>query len=257
MTLSRLVVTPEHVTIALMPASLASRVAAGICDVILSSMLGGGMASLANWLLPSAIAPAFAITAGFAAWWLYPVVFEMAWRGQTPGKHFFHLRTVDDRGLPLALTQCLVRSVVRLVDLLPGCGGLGLLVAWCDPWRRRLGDLAAGTMVVDERPVALPPPGMDLTLRHSSLDTPMLRHRVQHRLGLEDRELLLALLLRAATLTATARYDLMEQTGAFLRKRLEIEPIEGLSGEAWVRGIAALCWRSSAPAIRRHPATTT
>lgn len=252
----RLIVTPEHVTIALMPAPLASRIAAGLFDLVLSVMLGSGAGTLLSWFLPTSLAPAISITTGFTLWWLYPVIFEMRWRGQTPGKRLWHLRTVDDRGLPLALMQCLVRSVVRLADVLPGCGGAGLLMAWCDPWQRRLGDIAAGTLVVDERPVALPPPGMDLTLRHTSLDTPLLRHRIQHRLGLEEREFILALLLRASSLTAAARYDLMENTGAFLRKRMEADPIEGLSGEAWVRGIAALCWRNSTPATRRHPAVT-
>jgi hypothetical protein len=148
--------------------------------------------------------------------------------------------------------QCVVRSVTRLADLLPGCGGVGLAVAWCDPWQRRLGDLAAGTMVVSERPAALPPPGLVLALRHSSLDNPRLRRLVRHRLGLEEREFLLALLLRAEALTAAARYDLMERTGALLRTRLEVEPIAGLSGEAWVRGIAALCWRTAAQGDRRQ-----
>jgi hypothetical protein len=59
-------------------------------------------------------------------------------------------------------------------------------------------------------------------------------------------------LLRAESLSPASRYDLMERTGSLLRSRLHVEAIPGLSGEAWVRGIAALCWRSSTTQDRRQ-----
>lgn len=238
-----LIATPERVELTLDPAPLGARILAGFTDFFFALTLAAGAGNLAVWLTPAALETAAALTCSFVVLWTYPVWFELRWHGQTPGKRLLGLRTVDARGLPLTFAQCLVRSVVRAIDQLPALGGVGLVAAWCDPWGRRLGDVAAGTMVVTEHPPGVPPAGLDLELRHSSLDTPRLRRLVRHRIGLDERELILALLLRAPALTPTARYDLMERCASHLRRRLDAAPIEGLSGESWVRGVAALCWR--------------
>ncbi len=96
--------------------------------------------------------------------WLYFAGYEFFWRGQTPGKRLFGLRAIRNDGLPLTLSEAVLRNFARTIDWLPAGYAFGLAtMAWSRSFTR-LGDLAAGTVVVREaREVArrnfqLPPP---------------------------------------------------------------------------------------------------
>jgi uncharacterized RDD family membrane protein YckC len=230
--------SPEHVLIELRPSGLGSRLGAfGIDGAILLGVLS--LLGTAGGLLPQAIRGLFVATTSFVVIWGYHVFFEVLWNGQTPGKRIFRIRVVDGRGLPVDLAQSLVRNVVRILDLFP-LGGVGLLCALLDAEHRRLGDWAADTLVVAEEQLALPESASLGARRFNSLRTPRLIRLVDHRLGLEDRELLFALCLRAPQLSDRARYELFEQVGEHYRAALGIDDPH-LHGESIVRGIAALC----------------
>ena len=83
--------------------------------------------------------------------WGYFVFFEVIWHGQTPGKRWVGLRVIKEGGYPLGFVDSVIRNVVRLADFLPAYYMLGAIVMFIDPRSRRLGDLAAGTLVVRER----------------------------------------------------------------------------------------------------------
>ena len=231
------VLSPEHVAIELRGAGLGRRFAAALLDLAVAGSLAFGAAQLGG-LLPGALGALLSPTLAFVCFWGYHVLFELRGDGRTLGKRLLHLRVVDVRGLPVGPAQSMVRNVVRILDLVPA-GGLGMLCALVDPAHRRLGDLAAGTIVVED---ALAP---DLALagsharRVNSLDQPRIRTAVRHRLGLEEREFLASLCLRSEALDPGVRYDLFEAVGADLRSRLGIET-DGLSGENTVRGVVAL-----------------
>lgn len=87
----------------------------------------------------------------FAINWLYFACFELAWRGQTPGKRWVGIRVVRSGGYPVTWIAVLIRNLVRVIDSLPGPYGVGLAVAFWEREHRRLGDLVAGTVVVRER----------------------------------------------------------------------------------------------------------
>ncbi len=228
--------SPEHVAIELRGAGLGRRFAAALLDLLLAGSVSAGLAGLAS-LLPGALGSLLAPTVGFAVFWGYHVLFELCGDGRTLGKRVLRLRVVDARGLPVGPMQSMVRNVVRIVDLIPA-GGLGMLCALLDPAHRRLGDLAAGTVVVEDTP----PPAFALAAGHArrvnSLDQPRYRAAIRHRIGLEEREFLAALCLRAESLEPGARYDLFESVGRDLRERLAIDL--DLSGENLVRAIVAL-----------------
>jgi uncharacterized RDD family membrane protein YckC len=233
-----IVYSPEQVAIELVPAGLGRRFGAFLLDLSLIA----GATSLAGTVakaLPDAVAGLFATTAGFLILWGYHVAFELSWNGQTPGKRILHLRVVDGRGLPLDAAQSLVRNVVRMIDMLP-LGGVGMLATLLDPHRRRLGDHAADTLVVDEHQPAAVDLAQLQTRRFNSLRTPRIRKIVESRIGLEDRELLYSVCLRAPQLEERARYELFERIGNHYRKELAIED-PNLSAESIVRGIAAVC----------------
>lgn len=88
-----------------------------------------------------------AVLLGFFAWWGYFVLFEVLWNGQTPGKRLLGLRVVVAGGQPVNSTVSLVRNVLRAIDL-PML--IGVVVMLVDRSSRRLGDLAAGSLVIRE-----------------------------------------------------------------------------------------------------------
>ena len=235
----RTVHSPEHVAIELRPAGLGARFAAFLLDVLMIAALNLALQAVGQ-LLPKAVAQAALATFGFVIAWGYFIAFEVLRAGQTPGKMALRLRVVDGRGLPLSLQQSLVRNVVRALDLVPGCG-VGMISALLDPHHRRLGDLAADTLVVVEQQPARPDLEVAGARRHNSLRTGRVRRLLDARVGLEERELLLALCLRAPALEERARYDLFEQIGEHYRKRLDIDDPH-LGGEAIVRGLVSVCY---------------
>jgi len=80
--------------------------------------------------------------------WLLPAWFETAWGGQTPGKRLFRLVVLNDDGTPVRWPGALTRNLLRAADFLPFLYGVGLLSMLMNRDFKRLGDLAAGTVVV-------------------------------------------------------------------------------------------------------------
>ena len=93
----------------------------------------------------------------FTVQWGYYVLFEALNDGQTPGKRLLRLRVVRDGGYSVTFSASAVRNLVRIVDMQPGplylVGTLGMLMSRSG---KRLGDLAAGTIVVEEDLVRAP-----------------------------------------------------------------------------------------------------
>ncbi len=76
------------------------------------------------------------------------MVFEITTNGQSPGKRALGLRVIKAGGYPISFGDSAIRNLVRLVDFLPFCYGVGLLVMLINGNWQRLGDVAAGTVVV-------------------------------------------------------------------------------------------------------------
>lgn len=98
----------------------------------------------------------------FVAEWFYPVLFEVLGSGATPGKRLLGLRVLHDDGTPVGWVASILRNLLRFADLMPGFFGAGLLVSLCHPEGKRIGDLAAGTVVVYAEKLWSPviPPGI-------------------------------------------------------------------------------------------------
>src|SRR5258708_9448136 len=73
------------------------------------------------------------------------------WSGQTVGKRLLRLRVLGDRGEPVTVTQVAIRNLLRLVDFLPFFYGIGIVTLFIQGGSKRLGDFAAGTVVVRDR----------------------------------------------------------------------------------------------------------
>jgi uncharacterized membrane protein SpoIIM required for sporulation/uncharacterized RDD family membrane protein YckC len=153
--------TPEHVAIAYELADLGSRFTALLLDflVIVGAMAGVTVVMVAvSMALPIpeiilGMASAVAVVFTFLLFWGYFFYFEAFREGQTPGKRAMGIRVVQDGGYPVTARASAVRNLVRMIDLqpIPTCmvGGLTMMV---HGQTKRLGDIAAGTVVVREKP---------------------------------------------------------------------------------------------------------
>ncbi len=81
----------------------------------------------------------------------YYIAFERFWNGQTPGKRLLGIRVVQEAGRPVTLIASVIRNFIRLIDFFPVFYGTGVLTMFIDKRSRRVGDLAAGTLVVRDR----------------------------------------------------------------------------------------------------------
>lgn len=79
--------------------------------------------------------------------WFYPVVFEV-YNGMTPGKRLMNILVVHVDGTPVSWSSALLRNFIRTVDFLPLFNVVGLISMMLNSRFQRLGDLAAGTVVV-------------------------------------------------------------------------------------------------------------
>ena len=80
--------------------------------------------------------------------WLYPVLFEVYMRGQTPGKKLLKISVINDDLSPVTLGTSMVRNLLRTVDFLPLFYLVGLISMLSNRRFQRLGDMAAGTLVI-------------------------------------------------------------------------------------------------------------
>ena len=138
--------TPEGVTLRLVPAGMVVRLLALMVDLLVLGFAQGALALVLSAL--GGLGGGAMMIIGFFAQWLYPVAFEVLNAGQTLGKHVLGLQVVHDDGTPVRLPASVVRNLLRAVDMLPGTGTVAFMSMLIDPRFRRVGDRAAGTMVV-------------------------------------------------------------------------------------------------------------
>ena len=154
--------TPEQVDLQFSIAGIGSRFVAALLDYLIQGVCffleilflalyasSGNNAdkldALGKWFNAALIFINFAFFAGYFA------LFEAYWRGQTPGKKLMKLRVIKDSGRQITFFESLTRNVIRIVDYLPGMYLVGVITMLCNKANKRLGDLAAGTIVVHER----------------------------------------------------------------------------------------------------------
>jgi uncharacterized RDD family membrane protein YckC len=126
----------------------------------------------------------------FALEWFYPVVFELTPAGATPGKRAYGLRVVMDTGLPVTPAASVTRNLLRAADFLPFLYGFAIVSMLLRRDCKRLGDIAAATMVVHE-----PRAVKRIALGHVQPIPPV------RALAPEDQAAVIALASRAPTLT--------------------------------------------------------
>jgi uncharacterized RDD family membrane protein YckC len=138
--------TPEGILLELRPAGLTGRAYAFLLDLLIRILLFSTLQFLAA--LAGRVGVAFTLILLFALEWLYPVFFELTRWGASPGKRALGLKVVMDNGLPITPAASVTRNLLRAADFLPFLYGFALVSMLVRRDFKRLGDIAAATLVV-------------------------------------------------------------------------------------------------------------
>lgn len=180
--------TPEGIMLELRPAGLSARFCAFLIDWLIRIAVLYAAAFVAGFL--GGIGFAFWLILLFVLEWFYPVAFELGRGGATPGKRAMGLKVVMDNGLPVTPGASMTRNLLRFADFLPFGYGFAVISMLVRGDGKRLGDIAAATLVVHQRRAAA----------KATLDmvTPL---APAHPLPARDQGAVIALAARAPTLT--------------------------------------------------------
>jgi uncharacterized RDD family membrane protein YckC len=143
---TRRVATPEGIELTLRLAGPVLRALVWFIDFLLRAALVLVIMMLASRFGRAGLG--VVLIAAFVVEWLLPAWFEARWGGQTPAKRWFGLVVLNDDGTPVRWPGALTRNLLRAADFLPFFYGVGLLAMLMNRDFKRLGDLAAGTVVV-------------------------------------------------------------------------------------------------------------
>jgi uncharacterized RDD family membrane protein YckC len=147
--------TPEGIELTLRVAGPVPRALAWVLDLLIRAVIlvviGFGAGALGQF------GAAIMMLSMFLLEWLYPAWFEVNWSGATPGKRAMGLMVLHDDGTPVRWSAALTRNLLRALDFLPFMYFLGYCAMVSNRDFKRLGDLAANTLVVyrEEKPRTL------------------------------------------------------------------------------------------------------
>lgn len=249
---------PEGVRFALPLAGPVSRCLAFLLDSFVISAITTGVERALSPLpafqqdqVPLTIALYIAVSL------LYGIVCEYVWSGQTLGKWLLGLRVVDATGLELRFHQITLRNLIRAIDLFPWLGLVGGVTMLCNRRLQRLGDFAAGTVVIRNRPRTLPNIETLVRGRYNSLrQHQLLCARLRQRAPAQAGALAIESLMRRERLEDRARVALFDHLAAYFRTLVEFpaEDVEQLSAEQYVRNVVEILFASgNRPPVRLAP----
>lgn len=232
--------TPEGVDLRLTLAGVGSRFASALVDLAIQTALllallvvfaiggFGGVAGVAVYTLLG-----FLIFAG------YDILFEVYSAGRTPGKRWNGLRVVQTDGRPVGFATSSVRNVLRLIDFQPFAYLVGIVAVLVTRRNQRLGDLAAGTLVVRERRAIAPrltPPREPLAAEAAAWDVSAVTR--------EEVAAIRLFLQRRDDLDAGVRADRARELAAAIRPKVVGVP-DHLGSEAFLTLLVAAKQRRS------------
>lgn len=260
--------TPEHVALRLPVAGIGSRFLAIFLDTLIQVVAyvlfivgiallvsdvpaprpaAGPSSRMMAWTI------AFLIFLHFLAFWGYFTLFEGLWRGQTPGKRVFKLRVLKDSGRQITFAEAMTRNLLRLMDALPSMYLVGVIAMLCNRQRKRLGDLAAGTIVVHEEELGDPGSLQDVsrtitagfysaetlaTVQEEIPRTAFFPATVIAKLGVEDLVMLDTFFARIPDLEAETKEVIASRMLRSLCAKMEVAEPSGVSARLALDEIA-------------------
>lgn len=220
--------TPESIAFRYELAGLGSRFLALVLDMALQfgvfAALMSGLFLAASRLattketvppdvqrIADAVAIAIVVAIVFMIFFGYFIAFETFWNGQTPGKRALGIRTVRDGGYGVDFGAALVRNLIRVGEFALGFYAFSALSMLVSSENKRLGDIAAGTIVVRDARLAMP---------KRLFEQPEPQYGATRYLSGEERALVRRFLERRNALTAPRRRELAAQLANRVRERV-------------------------------------
>ena len=234
------IATPEGVLFRIPLAGIAPRLYAMLFDtaIVLGVINGLGWLVYAVFAKAPGFGAMFITLAEFAIGFAYGALLEGLWNGQTIGKRLFHLRVIDQTGLPLRIEQAWVRNLMRVFDALPFAYLVGGIAVLSSPLRQRFGDRVAGTLVVRETPLAVPREEFWTRQKYNSfLNYPTISMRLRRAATPELASLIQDALNRRSELAPYARREIYRELAAYLQSEIAPFPdelVEMLSDEQYL-----------------------
>ncbi|MGB7547771.1 MAG: RDD family protein [Terracidiphilus sp.] len=251
--------TPELVAIQMTLAGIGSRFIALLIDTLIwlaalavlgavSRMILPGMGAFSR--LSAQWAVAIYVLCLFLLNWGYFTLFEAFWNGQTPGKRVVGIRVIQRSGRAIGLFESMARNFIRYVDQIPFFYVVGVVAVFSTRQHQRLGDLAAGTLVVRDRVQETPlwgdagartftagafAQGAPAAEPHMavSLDSTGIA-----KLSSSDLEVLEGFFSRRLDLPLTTRQALAQRIASAIRAKSGLEPPPGASVETFLEATA-------------------
>lgn len=241
--------TPEGVLFSYSLAGPVTRALAVLVDLLVVSALQSMLKLLI--LLVGVFSIDLAAGAGVVVFYAISICYSMAFewfgRGQTLGKKFFRLQVMDAQGLRLQAHQVVLRNLLRFVDQIPSFYLFGGVCSLLNPRAQRLGDLAAGTVVVHHPKILEPDLDQLLAGKFNSLRTqPHLAARLRQRVSPEEARLALLALVRRDELDPDARVRLFGELAAHFRAEVPFpaELTDSMPDEQYVRNVVDILFRT-------------
>ena len=251
--------TPELVEIEMPLAGIGSRFVAVLIDTLIW-LAAVAAISLVFWILSPGIGAFSRLSAqwaiavymliSFLLNWGYFTLFEAFWGGRTPGKRIAGIRVIQRSGRAIGLFESMARNFIRYIDQIPFFYAVGVIAVFASRQHQRLGDLAAGTLVVRDRDqeassggemgtrtitapafsqiASIPEPHSTLSLDAAGLA----------RLSPSDLEVLEGFLARRLDLPLPVRQALAERIAAAIQAKSGLEAPPGVSTETFLEAVA-------------------
>ncbi len=248
---SRLVIqTPEGISFSMQLAGPVSRCMAWLIDAAIV-VFGGGLlvmvAGIAGFISAD-LAGALGILLYFVSQIGYGITMEWLWRGQTIGKRVIGIQVVDGRGLKLQFSQIAIRNLFRFFDHMPAFYLIGGTACLLSKHSQRLGDFAAGTVVIRKKKTFTPDLSHIATSKFNSLTQhPHLVARLRQSVTPQEATAAFNALVRREELDPQSRLELYSTIADAFRNRVPFPPeaTETLSDEHYIRNVVELIFQAA------------
>lgn len=252
------IATAEGVLFRLPLAGPASRLYALLLDAAIVLGVVNGVGLLVYRIFAKAPGFGFMVItlAEFAIGFAYSALMEGLWNGQTIGKRLFHLRVIDQEGLPLKIEQAWVRNLMRVFDALPFTYLVGGLSVLSSPIMQRFGDRVAGTLVVRQTPLAAPAEEFWMRQKYNSfIDSPAIAMKLRRAATPELATLIQDALRRRNDLAVYARREIYRDLATYLQCEISPFPeelVERLSDEQYLINAAGVLFSEHRHITSQH-----
>jgi uncharacterized RDD family membrane protein YckC len=234
--------TPEQTSLEFPLAGIGSRFLAVALDTLLQFaiylVLGLFAALVASFTVAGNLGRqwgiAILIFIFFGVQFGYFATFETFWNGQTPGKRWTHLRVIQDSGRPVNAYDAILRNLLRIVDNLPTLYAIGIVTMLISKENKRVGDYAAGTVVIHEKPLQ----GVDSIWSVTATPSQALPTVPSAQLSPDELQLVETFFERRANLDPDVRRSMARQIAQRLGERLNVPSESRPDSENFLEGLA-------------------